>query len=209
MEKKNMDIMMERMERAGFENIKDRIMFGVMNHERNQDIAEQAFHIKWNDLLIFFYIEGTFLNGTAYHCPVSIDMAESWEVSMEEVLVSALQNMQREYPPRVSRIEDLLGLSDMGSPMHIISNQKGILGAGVMFYHGLLEEFAEREGSNLYILPSSIHECIVVPEEEGIGKDVLFDMVKEVNHTVVSRDERLADNVYYYDCKTKEMRALF
>ena len=76
MEKKNMDIMMERMERAGFENIKDRIMFGVMNHERNQDIAEQAFHIKWNDLLIFFYIEGTFLNGTAYHCPVSIDMAE-------------------------------------------------------------------------------------------------------------------------------------
>ena len=77
------------------------------------------------------------------------------------------------------------------------------------FYRELLEAY-QKELPDYIIQPyEGMRENIGRQKGIGIGKDVLFDMVKEVNHTVVSRDERLADNVYYYDRKTKEMRALF
>lgn len=68
-----------------------------------------------------------------------------------------------------------------------------------MIYKGILKDFADHMESNLYILPSSIHEVILLLEEDTDDVNDLFRMVEETNRTVVDQEEVLSDSVYYYD----------
>ena len=86
----------------------------------------------------------------------------------------------------------------------MISNEKGINGAASMLYENELHELAESFESDLYILPSSVHEVIAVSSDMG-SPEMLAQMVVEVNMQEVSLDERLSNQVYHYD---KDLRKL-
>lgn len=88
--------------------------------------------------------------------------------------------------------------------MWVISNEKGINGAASMLYENELHELAESLESDLYILPSSVHEVIAVSSDMG-SPEMLAQMVVEVNMQEVSLDERLSNQVYHYD---KDLRKL-
>lgn len=82
--------------------------------------------------------------------------------------------------------------------MFVLTNQMGINGASVVLYPEVLKEFSKLCGSNLYLLPSSIHEFIIVPKYEFIHKEDLTQMVQEVNASQVAVEEILSDHVYEY-----------
>ena len=82
--------------------------------------------------------------------------------------------------------------------MYILSNNKGINGATCILYKNVLKQFAEQLQSDLFILPSSIHEVILIPYHNSISYQQLTKMVQEVNLTQVAGDEVLSDKVYYY-----------
>ena len=75
-----------------------------------------------------------------------------------------------------------------------------------MLRQDLMEEFAEQEGGSFYILPSSIHDLILLPDDPSVSVDCLKEMVKEVNETTVAREEWLSEDVYYYDSVEKKVR---
>ena len=98
-------------------------------------------------------------------------------------------------------------LSEMGPedlPMWIITNEKGLNGAVQMLYDENLHGLSEKMGDDFFILPSSIHEVICVPASLGNAED-LAAMVQEVNMTAVALEERLSNQVYFYD---KDLRKL-
>ena len=64
---------------------------------------------------------------------------------------------------------------------------------------------AEKVGGDFYILPSSVHELLVIPRDAGMEISELEKMVCEVNATQVSVEERLSDHVYAYDSQTHEI----
>lgn len=82
--------------------------------------------------------------------------------------------------------------------MFVLTNHMGINGAGTILYPDILKNFAELCRSNLYLLPSSIHEFIIVPKYEFIRKEELTQMVQEVNESQVAPEEILSDHVYEY-----------
>lgn len=86
--------------------------------------------------------------------------------------------------------------------MYVIKNQLCLNGAGCILYENVLKGFAETMGDDLYILPSSIHETIVIPVSDNQVPEFLSEMVREINHTNVVVEERLADNVYIYKRST-------
>lgn len=90
-------------------------------------------------------------------------------------------------------------------PMYVLSNRRKILGAACMLYPGILKKFADIKESNLYILPSSIHEVILLPENENVNSESLLEMVVEINRTQVEESEVLADSVYFYDRNTDKL----
>ena len=76
-------------------------------------------------------------------------------------------------------------------------------GAGVLAYQDLMEQAAERAGGDFYILPSSLHEVLIVPDNGEMGLKDLEAMVKEVNATQVAPADKLTDSVYHYDSQAK------
>ncbi len=88
------------------------------------------------------------------------------------------------------------------APLLVLTNSRRYLGAACILYRGLLKEFAEKLGKNFYILPSSVHEVILLPENHVRSADSLIGMVTEVNRTQLEPEEVLSDTVYYFDRKT-------
>lgn len=85
-----------------------------------------------------------------------------------------------------------------GLPMYVLSNKEKMNGAGCLLYGDVLAEFADELHQDLFILPSSIHEVILVPTEGQSNHERLTKIVQEVNATQVEEDEILADHVYYF-----------
>jgi len=88
--------------------------------------------------------------------------------------------------------------------MYVLSNTKGINGAGAILYPNVLQELASKLNSDLYILPSSIHEVILLPARDRMSSRALRDMVIDVNSSQVAPEEVLSNEIYYYDLSTDE-----
>ncbi len=89
--------------------------------------------------------------------------------------------------------------------MFVLSNKECFFGASCIMYPEVLHKFALEHQSDVYILPSSIHETILIPTSKAPSKEELCSMVKEVNNTEVAATERLSDNVYVYSLKDKKI----
>ncbi len=86
-----------------------------------------------------------------------------------------------------------------GTAMYVLSNCDRVFGASAMLYSGAMKRLAGELDRNLIILPSSVHEVILVPDDGITEKEFYREMVREVNDTQVEPEERLSYNVYYYD----------
>lgn len=85
-----------------------------------------------------------------------------------------------------------------GSPMTVLTTTDQVNGAGVIFCDEVLRKIREKIG-DFFILPSSVHEVLVVPVSEGIDRAELEEMVKSVNRDEVAPEDRLSDQVYLFD----------
>ena len=92
--------------------------------------------------------------------------------------------------------------------MYVLSNESRLFGAVAMLYEGMLKKCANQLNADLYILPSSVHEVIILADEGQIDKDKLEKMVREVNATQVEPEEFLSDYVYYFSRKTGKITRL-
>lgn len=93
--------------------------------------------------------------------------------------------------------------------MYTLSNEKFKLGAIAIFFEDVLEKIAEKFNSDLYILPSSIHETMIVPKNKFSEEDKseeLAKMVKEINADAIKPYEQLSDSCYLYNKDTKEIK---
>ena len=89
--------------------------------------------------------------------------------------------------------------------MYVLTNKTMLNGASTMMYYGVLDSIADKIGHDLYILPSSIHELILVPVKSGYKADELKKMVCQVNSDEVSDNEILSDSVYCYSRKDRQI----
>ena len=87
--------------------------------------------------------------------------------------------------------------------MYVITNEQGINGATVMLYQEEFQQLAAKLGGKLYILPSSIHELILIPFEEDVDEVKLAQLVQEVNQNQVPLEEVLSNHIYLYDSETR------
>ena len=137
-----------------------------------------------------------------------------WGMSAEELFSQAKANTPTTLAPVLTNIADLLPLAPMDAepllpepgslscPMYVLTNRLKLHGAGCLLYEGLLSGIAKKLGGDFVILPSSIHELILIPAAFSPDADVTNDMIREVNRTSVAADEYLSDHSYYYCADT-------
>ena len=91
------------------------------------------------------------------------------------------------------------------TPMYVLTNRKRCNGAACVLYEQVLENFAKKINDNLYILPSSVHEVIMIPASFAGKASQLREMVEEINATQVEDEEVLSDSVYFFNRMTKKL----
>lgn len=190
---------------------KRKITFQLVNTKQNQKMLADIPHRKFNDLsIIYRYIMDSETDNIQSFV-ITNKIAEVLQLDEKDLYNLAMTNTKKLFPPAVYTMQDLLaqmGVSgiDLNTPfpMYIITNKHRVNGAASILYDETLYDLANKLGTNLYILPSSIHEVIAIPFNPESLKD-LEEMVYAVNMGEVDVSDRLSNAVYVYD---KEARKL-
>lgn len=196
----------------------NKITYRLVSKERNKQFLESVPHLPFLNMAVVFYIiHHVSKEGMESIC-VTNELAGKWGFSAKSLYIIAEKNTPILLPPVIDTMEHTLELlmgeincaiepagdSNKPIPMHIMTNKYQINGASVLLYNGLLDGLAEKLGTDLYVIPSSIHELIIMPAEDGsLSLSKLSDMVKEINENHVKEEEILSDCAYYYDHKQK------
>ena len=139
---------------------------------------------------------------------LSKEDAEILGMTEEEIYAVALKNTLRLFPPKLMNLEGYVEMS-IGAKLlfvedevttYILTNQKEVDGAFYLMSQELVGAIAEMLEDDLYILPSSVNEVLLVRASEvREGVDGLKAMVRDVNETIVAEKEILSYSVYHYD----------
>lgn len=216
---RRMDMAFKEMPEVGdvnLESAKDNIVFQVINTLQNEDMLRDMPHREFQDLsIIYRWVVKVDENGIQSSA-IRNNLAEQLGMNEEQLFKCAVENTRRIFPPTVKSMNDVIRemfISD-GMPaevadmmigempedkmMWVISNDRGINGAGSMLYEDNLHKLAMKLETDLYILPSSVHECIAVSTNVGDPYE-LAEMVSEINMGQVALEDRLSNQVYNYD----------
>lgn len=88
---------------------------------------------------------------------------------------------------------------DQSTPLSVLTNESGIDGAALIACPEVLKAVQKEIGEDFYILPSSIHEVLVLPKTYTDDVEDLKQMVSSINEAEVEPEDRLSDNVYEFD----------
>ncbi len=201
-----------------FERAKDRIIFKVINAKENQPLLEKVPFIPYLDLAIVFcyFIGENDANSTIL---IHHSHADYWGVSPLELLRIARSNTPDLLQPQLRPMSEILPqiIAELGEdfdeptpeemdvPLYVLSNTKGFLGAATLLYRGLMSKCAGILDADFYIIPSSIHELLLVPESSQMLPEDLNAMLWEVNSQHVAVDEVLTNQIYHYSRRTNQI----
>ena len=195
-----------------YSQVKEKVIYRLVNYESNEKMLRNVPYIVYLDLAIVFCV---LLEVTKYGTAtmaIRNDHLDLWGVEKEELYRQASENTSRFLPDDFSSmsavIEELteeseahISFEDKEEEMYVLSNRIHSYGAAAILYSGRMEGIGMYLKSNYYILPSSVHEVIVVPEKAAVEKEELSAMVAEINRTQVEAEEVLSDHAYYYNRK--------
>lgn len=204
-----------------FENIKDRIIFKLVNSEKNTVLLQSVPHIYVLDLAVIFCIYKE-VDGISKTSVIHTEHMTGWNVTEQDLFGLAANNTPLCLPAEINRMADvvkeiaknymgdsyseevidelLLGNGDR-KPMYVLSNKKGVYGASCILYKDVLREFSECQNCDLIVLPSSIHEVIIIPDDGTIDMENVKEIVRIVNDTELKEEEFLSYEVYYFSRK--------
>lgn len=206
-----------------YESVKQSIVYKLVNTEKNKELLEDIPHIDFLDLSIVFQcmIAQEEL-GRASILIHNVHL-KLWDVSVEKLYQAARENTQRlqeyeiktmaevlreivrtENPEEADDEDYVTGLSE-NVPMYVLSNKSRVEGAACMLYPNLIRDFADAVGSSLYIIPSSIHELLLLPAGQEEESREIKHMIREINDTQVNAEEILSYSLYFYDREERKV----
>ena len=209
-----------------FDKISSYIRYKLINTEKNRELLCDLPHRDYLDLSIVYFLElPTELNPQLSENTMSTILinnchADMWGINEETLYRFASEYTQNIHPDNLLRTEDIIAslnkrnvidMDDMivdacNNYMFVLTNDTRLYGAATILYRNELSKIADKcGGSNFYILPSSIHEMIIVIDKMIDDSSFLGEMVREVNSTQIEPEDFLSNSVYYYDVITNNI----
>lgn len=203
-----------------YEQMKDKLVMEVVSSEANKEMLETVPHKDIEDMAVVYRFVLESNDESRASVLVTNRMMENMGITAEQLHADAVENAPQLKPLEIKGmgevVAEMMGMtkeeaSQMGiipfdpseEKMFVASVPDKIHGAGVLAYQDFMDQASERVGGDFFILPSSIHELLIVPDDGHVKLEDLKGMVKEVNETQVDPKDRLTDSVYHYDSQAK------
>ncbi|MBQ9232419.1 MAG: hypothetical protein IJ167_00085 [Lachnospiraceae bacterium] len=206
-----------------FDEIKDSIICKLSNTENNQDILKDRPHITMEDISASFAIVIGERKGERASIPITNDMMKDMGVDVNTLMETAKSNMvEQDYsfksmrdvlidsmfpegvPENDPMIDFMLPPAD-GVQMYVLTNNCNINGACEVLNTKAMDEIADKLDGDFVVLPSSVHETIILPLDENMNSQELNSMIKEINSSVLNLKDKLSDHVFQYDSEDHEL----
>lgn len=201
--------MMKTLEQEVLKKIAKKSLFvKLVNTERNESLVEQSISKEFLDFSAVVRIVLKMDKEGMASMALSKGAAEILGMTEEEIYAAALANTLRLFPPKLMNLGRYVEMSIGGKLLfgedevttYILTNQKEVDGAIYFMSPEVVGAIAEALEDDLYILPSSVNEVLLVRASEvRDGVDGLKAMVRDVNETIVAEKEILSYSVYHYD----------
>lgn len=197
-----------------YECVKDSVVYKLINREKNTELLRDVPYVLYQDFAIVFYVLIQLKKDGTATMLIKNEHLGLWGVTKEEVYTAAKKNswklLPAEFKPMREVLYEMMELKACDyereeDVMYVLTNRTKNLGAAALLYEGVKEMIGEILGENYYVLPSSIHEVIIVPESKGIGKRELEEIVTEINESHVEKEEILSNHVYFFDQTIKTL----
>lgn len=209
----------------GFEGIQNKLRLKLVNYKNNSNLLKNVPHYKYLDLAVVLVIltENTYSENV--HREIATILVKEnymgyWKKGKEELFQKAFQNgkdkieidsmtsILKELCPMEEVVEEMDEL--MAFPMYVMTNKERLYGASAMLYIDELQRFSdEKEIRKIWIIPSSIHESILILDrKENFSAEEIKGMIREVNETQLLPEEILSDNVYTYERNSNEIKVM-
>ena len=197
-----------------FAKVKEHIFPRLVKKDWNEDLLKDRPYAMAADLAVTYHIQLDRYVSTA----VTSSLMGTWGVNTQELHQIALDNMLAQTPSTFRPMsktlermfmgetagggeEDIQLLNPEDEALYVLSNKLGCFGAAALLDKSIMKAILDKFGEDFYILPSSVHEVLIVTAAPDLDVDLLADMVKSVNESEVSPEERLSDRVYRYTVK--------
>lgn len=209
--------------------IKEKIVCKLINEEANQQFLQDKPYFKLEDLAVVYQILMDKTGEGTATITITDNLMDGYGITLEELHDQALQNMDTLQPHSFKGMNETVAemiavdiardqnigmdeakemamqmMPNIPDTMYVLTNDTKVNGAAAILNDDIRQEIAEKVGE-FYMLPSSIHETLIIPKDAGMGFKELEQMVQEVNQTQVAPGERLSDHVYEYDAKEHEL----
>lgn len=185
--------------------VKEHVYPMLISTEDNKEMLSSLVTKPFLDLSVIFYIrlEDTLQMGGEATVKVTKEMLSLMKVTEIELFDAAMNNMKSDGYNVQDIFSVIMGITDETIPddencekMFVMTNADKRYGAaGLLNITSIVEKIGDK---SCFLLPSSLHEILVVPENDEIDVQILKTMVVEVNTTSVAEEEKLSDSVYYY-----------
>ncbi|MCR5201909.1 MAG: DUF5688 family protein [Lachnospiraceae bacterium] len=204
-----------------YEDVKDKIVMRLVSKDKNEKLLSECPNVDFLDLSIIFYVVVEYRKEDMACLRVNNEILKAWDIPLKKLYKRAFKNTQKMFKGKVVRINDMLKasfnkhpgcpiedeelkalLNDEEINMFVITNENNINGACMFLYDEVRDKLKEIFDNSFYILPSSIHEVIAVKKDSNDKIDELLQIVREINRTVVDKEEFLSDNIYEYNVET-------
>lgn len=194
-----------------FDLVKDKIILCIVDTEKNKKFLENICHHEFEDLSVYYrvIVNETDSNLSSYAIPESL--ADTWEKTEEDLFDIAIANNPYysihsiEYE-MAKILYDKETVDDLNSPLLVAKVNREQYGASCIAYPSFFEYVAKKINVNYFILPSSIHEVMILKDSGNEDINALKDMVSGINREEVSTDMVLNNSIYYYDITKKEFK---
>ncbi len=193
----------------------DKVYMVLVNKEQNREMLAKVPHRDFQDLAVIYRWLVDKSSDGIMSTIITDGIAERIGMTEEQLFMHSVENTKELFPPKIQTMDEVImemmdmdrefaeamGLMadrDPKETMWVLTNERGLNGAVSMLYEENLQKIANRVGTDMYILPSSTHETILVSVEMGDAQS-LAEMVNEINMSQVELKDRLSNNVYHYD----------
>ena len=195
-----------------YDIMKSHLLMDLVGKEANSDKLQSVAHTDMEDMAVTYRFLITRTEEGQGTIQVTKDMLDSYGITVEQLHQDALEYSEKNSPFSIVNMNELMyemsgglfgGPDEPLSPMYVATNDIRLRGAGVIAYPDFMEQATEKLGGSFFILPSSVHEVILVSDSIEMRASELKEMVTQINDSEVSPEERLTDNVYHYDAEAR------
>lgn len=189
-----------------YSRLMGQLRIALVPTKAHRELLKTAVYKEVEDLSVIVHAFVPQSDGITKNLVVTANALDAMEIDREQFMKDAIAASERNYPAGMAKLSSFLGVEEgTATDLYVASMPDMANGAGVILYPYFMEKAAQELGGDFYVIPSSVHEVLLLKDDGAIALEDMKEIVRSVNRSEVSHEDFLSDNVYHFDASQRKL----